>query len=88
LYHKWYFDEIYDFVFVKGTRALGDLLWKVGDQRIIDGLGPNGFAWVAKFWARQARRMQTGFIYHYSFVILVAAVAFGAYAIWRAGALR
>jgi NADH-quinone oxidoreductase subunit L len=88
LYHKWYFDEIYDFVFVKGTRALGDLLWKVGDQRIIDGLGPNGFAWVAKFWARQARRMQTGFIYHYSFVILVAAVAFGAYAIWRAGTLR
>src|SRR5262249_37630872 len=87
LYHKWYFDEIYDFVLVKGARALGDFLWKIGDQRLIDGLGPDGFAWLAKFWARQTRRLQTGFVYHYSFVILLAAVAFGAYAIWRAGAL-
>jgi len=87
LYHKWYFDEFYDLVFVKGARALGDFFWKIGDKRLIDGLGPNGLAWLAKFWARQTRRLQTGFVYHYSFVILVAAVAFGAYAIWRAGTL-
>jgi len=87
LYHKWYFDEIYDFVFVKGARALGDFFWKVGDKTLIDGLGPNGFAWVAKFWGRMARRAQSGFVYHYSFVILIAAVLFGGYAIWRAGAL-
>jgi len=87
LYNKWYFDEIYDFIFVKGARALGDLLWKVGDQKIIDGLGPDGVAASSRFFSRNLRRLQTGFVYHYSFLMLIAAVAFGAYAIW-AGAPR
>jgi NADH-quinone oxidoreductase subunit L len=87
LAHKWYFDELYDAVFVKGARALGDFFWKVGDRRIIDGLGPNGVAAVARFGARQMRRLQTGYLYHYSFLMLVAAVAFGAYALWTAGLL-
>jgi NADH-quinone oxidoreductase subunit L len=88
LYHKWCFDEIYDFVFVKGARALGDLFWKVGDQKIIDGLGPNGAAWIAKFTGRQVRKMQTGYVYHYSFLMLAGIVGFGAFAIWWAGALK
>ncbi|KAK0340487.1 hypothetical protein LTR94_030314, partial [Friedmanniomyces endolithicus] len=41
LYNKWFFDELYDAVFVKGTMAIGDFLWKIGDVKIIDGLGPN-----------------------------------------------
>ena len=82
LYNKWYFDEIYEFVFVKGARAVGDLFWKIGDQKIIDGLGPDGLAAASRFTSRQFRRLQTGFVYHYSFLMLVAAVAFGAYAIW------
>jgi len=82
LYNKWYFDEIYDFFFVKGARALGDLLWKVGDQKLIDGLGPDGVAASSRFFSRNLRRLQTGFVYHYSFLMLIAAVAFGAYAIW------
>jgi NADH-quinone oxidoreductase subunit L len=81
LYNKWYFDEIYDFIFVKGARAIGDLFWKVGDQKIIDGLGPDGVAASSNFFSRNLRRLQTGFVYHYSFVMLIAAVAFGAYAI-------
>ncbi|MGQ0531182.1 MAG: NADH-quinone oxidoreductase subunit L [Caulobacteraceae bacterium] len=81
LYNKWYFDEIYDFIFVKGARALGDLFWKVGDQKIIDGLGPDGVASTSNFFSRQVRRLQSGFVYHYSFLMLIAAVAFGAYAI-------
>ena len=81
LYNKWYFDEIYDFIFVKGARALGDLFWKVGDKRLIDGLGPDGVAATSNFFSRQVRRLQTGFVYHYSFIMLIAAVAFGAYAI-------
>ncbi len=85
LYNKWYFDEIYDFIFVKGARALGDLFWKVGDQKIIDGAGPNGVAALTRFGARQLRRLQTGFVYHYSFLMLIAAVAFGAYALWAGG---
>ncbi|MEJ0024333.1 MAG: NADH-quinone oxidoreductase subunit L [Alphaproteobacteria bacterium] len=88
LYHKWFFDEIYDFIFVKGARALGDLFWKVGDQKIIDGLGPNGVAWVAKFTGRQVRKLQTGYVYHYSFLMLAGIVGFGAFAIWWAGALK
>jgi NADH-quinone oxidoreductase subunit L len=81
LYHKWYFDEIYDFVLVKGARAVGDLFWKVGDQRIIDGLGPDGFSAASRFVSRQLRKLQTGYVYHYSFLMLAAAVAFGAYAL-------
>jgi NADH-quinone oxidoreductase subunit L len=82
LYHKWYFDEIYDFIFVKGVRAIGDLFWKVGDQKIIDGLGPNGVAASSRMFSGLLRRVQTGFVYHYSFLMLIAAVAFGAYAIF------
>ena len=52
LYNKWYFDEIYDFIFVKGARAIGDLFWKVGDQKIIDGLGPDGVAAASQFFSR------------------------------------
>jgi len=81
LYNKWFFDELYDFIFVKGARALGDLFWKVGDKRLIDGLGPDGVAATSNFFSRQVRRLQTGFVYHYSFIMLIAAVAFGAYAI-------
>ncbi|WP_395647296.1 NADH-quinone oxidoreductase subunit L [Terricaulis sp.] len=82
LYNKWYFDEIYDFIFVKGARAVGDLFWKVGDQKIIDGLGPDGVTTASQFFSRALRRLQTGFVYHYSFLMLIAAVAFGAYAIY------
>jgi len=87
LSRKWYFDELYDLVLVKGARALGDLFWKGGDKRLIDGLGPDGFAWVSKFTARQMRRIQTGYVYHYSFLMLVAVAAIGAYAIYAGGAL-
>ncbi|MBU6371698.1 MAG: NADH-quinone oxidoreductase subunit L [Alphaproteobacteria bacterium] len=88
LFRKWYFDELYDAVFVKGARALGDVFWKVGDRRIIDGLGPNGVAAVARFSARQLRKVQSGYLYHYSFLMLAAAVAFGAYALWASGLVR
>jgi NADH-quinone oxidoreductase subunit L len=87
LYHKWFFDEIYDFVFVKGARAIGDLFWKTGDQKVIDGLGPDGAAWVAKFTGRQVRKLQTGYVYHYSFLMLAGVVGFGAFALWWSRAL-
>jgi NADH-quinone oxidoreductase subunit L len=82
LYNKWYFDEIYHFIFVRGAKGLGNLMWKWGDQKTIDGLGPDGVAAASRFAGRGLRRLQTGFVYHYSFLMLVAAVAFGAYAIW------
>jgi NADH-quinone oxidoreductase subunit L len=84
LYNKWYFDEIYNAIFVKGAKGLGDLFWKGGDQKVIDGVGPNGVAWLTQWGARQLRKLQTGFVYHYSFVMLIGVVAFGAYALWVA----
>ena len=47
LYNKWYFDELYDATFVRATKWLGDLFWKGGDQKIIDGLGPDGVSAVS-----------------------------------------
>ncbi len=80
LYNKWFFDELYDAVFVKGARALGDLFWKGGDQRVIDGLGPNGFAWASLEWARRMAKIQSGYVYHYAFVMLLGVVALLTYA--------
>jgi len=88
LFRKWYFDELYDAVLVKGARALGDIFWKIGDRTIIDGLGPNGIAAAARFSARRLRQLQTGYLYHYSFLMLAAAVAFGAFALWSSGLVR
>ncbi len=76
LYNKWYFDELYDIVLVRGARKLGDLFWKGGDQRIIDGFGPNGFAAATLAGAKRIAKLQTGFLYHYAFVMLIGLVGF------------
>ncbi len=81
LSNKWYFDEIYDFVFVKGSKALGDFFWKIIDMKIIDGLGPNGISNLTKASAGGLSRLHTGYLYHYAFIILIAAVVFGAVAL-------
>src|SRR5262249_29142479 len=71
LYNKWYFDEFYDFVFVKGAKLLGDLFWKGGDQRLIDGFGPDGVSAVSYLTGRIVARIQSGYLYHYAFVMLL-----------------
>jgi len=86
LYNKWYFDELYDAVFVRGTKALGDLFWKVGDVRIIDGGGPNGMAWLSRKFAGGLARFQSGYVYFYAFVMLIGLVGFLAFAITSWGA--
>ena len=85
LSHKWYFDEIYNFIFVKGTALLGDLFWKVGDKKIIDGLGPDGVTSVAKAGASGLSKLHTGFIFHYAFVVLISAVIFVAVVMFGQG---
>jgi NADH-quinone oxidoreductase subunit L len=86
LYNKWYFDELYDFVFVRGARALGDLFWKIGDVKIIDGGGPNGVAWLSRMFAGGLSRFQSGFVYFYAFVMLLGLAGFLAFAIQAWGA--
>ncbi len=81
-YNKWFFDELYDFVFVRGAKALGDLFWKVGDQKIIDGLGPDGVAKVSDLAGRGLGRIQSGYLYHYAFVMLLGVAGLLSYALW------
>ncbi len=76
-YNKWYFDEIYQASFVKLTRGLGDTLWKIGDKKLIDGLGPDGMTRLANWGARRISAMHTGFLYHYAFIIIGGVLLFG-----------
>jgi NADH-quinone oxidoreductase subunit L len=76
LLNKWYFDELYDWLFVRPAMIIGDGLWKGGDGLLIDGLGPNGVAAVTRDLSRQASRLQTGYLYHYAFVMLIGLAAF------------
>ena len=75
LLNKWYFDELYDRLFVKSAFSLGDGLWKTGDGVIIDGFGPDGIAAATRELAREASRLQTGYVYHYAFAMLIGVVA-------------
>jgi NADH-quinone oxidoreductase subunit L len=74
--NKWYFDELYNKLFVKGALMKGRYLSKTGDADIIDGLGPNGFAAVSQRIGAFASRVQTGLLYHYAFIMLIGLVVF------------
>jgi NADH-quinone oxidoreductase subunit L len=71
LYHKWYFDELYNYLFVNPSLKLGKFLWEEGDQEAIDGLGPNGLAAVSLAGGGLLCRLQTGYVYHYAFAMVV-----------------
>jgi NADH-quinone oxidoreductase subunit L len=75
LLNKWYFDDLYDWLFVRTAFSLGDGLWRSGDGTVIDGLGPNGVAAVTRDLAHQASRLQTGYLYHYAFAMMIGLVA-------------
>jgi NADH-quinone oxidoreductase subunit L len=71
LLNKWYFDELYDFIFVRPALWLGRVLWKGGDGFIIDGLGPDGVSARVLDVTRNVVRLQTGYLYHYAFAMLI-----------------
>ena len=74
--NKWYFDELYDRLFVEPAKALGRGLWKGGDGALIDGVGPDGVAAATQSLSRRASALQTGYVYHYAFAILIGVAAF------------
>ncbi len=74
LLNKWYFDELYDRIFVRPALALGYGLWKKGDGAVIDGLGPDGISARTLDMSVLTSRLQTGYLYHYAFVMLVGVV--------------
>lgn len=75
LLNKWYFDELYDRIFVRPAWALGRILWKRGDEKGIDALGPNGAAAISRAVARYTGSLQTGYVYHYAFAMLLGVIA-------------
>ncbi|WP_108659702.1 NADH-quinone oxidoreductase subunit L [Acuticoccus kandeliae] len=73
--NKWYFDELYDYIFVRPARWLGRMFWR-GDGRVIDGVGPDGIAARVKDLSVIAHRFQSGYLYHYAFVMLTGIAVF------------
>lgn len=73
LLNKWYFDELYDLIFVRPAKWIGYQLWKKGDGFIIDGLGPDGVSARVLDVTRNVVKIQTGYLYHYAFAMLIGA---------------
>ena len=84
LLNKWYFDELYDWFFVRPAMRLGHGLWKAGDGAVIDGLGPDGLAAATLNIARRARAMQSGYLYHYAFAMLIGVAVIVSWFLFRA----
>ncbi|MCW6509714.1 NADH-quinone oxidoreductase subunit L [Lichenifustis flavocetrariae] len=76
LLNKWYFDELYDFLFVRPAFWIGRLFWKGGDGMIIDGFGPDGVAAAVIGATGRVVKIQTGFVYHYAFAMMLGVAAF------------
>ncbi len=75
VYRKWYFDELYDAIFVKPAFWLGRKFWQLGDIGTIDRFGPNGIAWVVERSAVAAKSIQSGYVYTYALIMLLGLVA-------------
>jgi NADH-quinone oxidoreductase subunit L len=74
LVKKWYFDELYNLIFVKSFRGIGTFLWQRGDVKTIDAYGPDGVAKVIKNLSDRASSVQSGYLYHYATVILIGVI--------------
>ncbi len=74
-FNKWYFDELYDFIVVRQVKRLGRFFWQKGDVGTIDRFGPDGAAWVTRKFSAAIRPLQTGYIYHYAFVLILGMLA-------------
>jgi NADH-quinone oxidoreductase subunit L len=87
LLNAWYFDALYDFLFVRPAKRLGRFLWKTGDGTIIDGIGPDGVAARVIDITNRVVRLQSGYIYHYAFVMLIGVALIITYFIFAGGGL-
>ena len=71
LVNKWYFDELYDVIFIKPSKKIGLFFWKIIDIQFIDKFGPDGLSLLVKNLSLKATKFQSGFIYQYAFMILI-----------------
>jgi NADH-quinone oxidoreductase subunit L len=88
LLNAWYFDALYDAIFVRPAKWLGRFLWKTGDGRIIDGIGPDGIAARVIDVTNRVVRLQTGYIYHYAFIMLIGVALLTTYFLFAGGGLK
>jgi NADH-quinone oxidoreductase subunit L len=82
--NKWYFDELYDILFVRTSLWLGRLFWKRGDEGTIDRFGPHGAAYAVGIGNRVTYRLQSGYLYSYALVMLLGLIGAASWAIWWA----
>ncbi len=84
-FNKYFFDEIYDKVFTQNAWRLGRIFWVFGDQKTIDRFGPDGTARISQKLAGYLSRVQTGFIYHYAFLMILAVIAILSWFFFKGG---
>jgi len=82
LLNKWYFDELYEVLFVRPAKWLGTFLWKKGDGATIDGLGPDGVSKLTLILSGRATKLQTGYVYHYAFAMLIGVALLVTWYFW------
>ena len=82
LMHKWYFDELYDLMFVRPSMALGRFFWKRGDEQTIDRFGPHGAAYAVGVGNRITARLQNGYVYSYALVMLLGLIGAATWVFW------
>jgi len=70
-YNKWYFDEIYNYLFVKPIKIFSVFCWNIIDKKIIDGIGPNGISSKVFSLSKISSKIHTGYVYHYSFSMFI-----------------
>ncbi|MBW8459594.1 MAG: NADH-quinone oxidoreductase subunit L [Thiobacillus sp.] len=75
LLNKYWFDELYGWLFARGARVLGGTLWRHGDQNVIDGFFINGTVYLVERASRLLKAFQSGYIYHYAFAMLIGVFA-------------
>ena len=88
LLNAWYFDSLYDAIFVRPAKRLGRFLWKTGDGTVIDGIGPDGVAARVIDITNRVVKLQSGYIYHYAFAMLIGVALLITYFIFAGGGLE
>lgn len=83
-FRKWFFDEIYNAVFVRNAICSGNVFWKA-DKNIVDGLGPDGVAARSLDVSCILKRFQSGYVFHYAFIMVIGVISFVSWFVWRAG---
>jgi NADH-quinone oxidoreductase subunit L len=74
-FRKWYFDEIYNAVFVKNAICAGHVFWKT-DKNVVDGVGPDGVAARSRDFGALLKRVQSGYVFHYAFIMIIGVISF------------